>query len=113
MHMDDCLYGSDSWCCCLLPACLTFQVLDANTDYTSSGRTKSASAWKLFKGKSTNHLDKLDSPDGLDKANAQPQLSVPLVEALFLPDFPVKSKDTDYDVRSHALYNSLCLSDFL
>lgn len=52
----------------------------------------------MFKGKSTNALDSMDSSEPLDKQKTQSQLAVPLVEALFLPDFIVKSKDTDYDV---------------
>ncbi len=73
------------------------KVLDVNAEF---GRTKGRDTWRLFKGKSTNQVDKLDSPDSTVKNTAQPQLAVPLVEALFLPDFPVKSSDTDFDVST-------------
>jgi len=62
---------------------------------------KGKGSWRLFKGKSTTQVDRLDSPDAAVKNTAQPQLAVPLVEALFLPDFPVKSSDTDFDVRAY------------
>ncbi|KAL4223756.1 ATP binding [Mactra antiquata] len=70
------------------------QILDINAD---SGRSKGGgSNWKLFKGKSTTHLNKIDHTDSGDKSSSA-QAAVPLVEALFLPDFPVKNKETDTD----------------
>lgn len=68
-----------------------------NSDFNRPAKN---SAWKLFKGKSTTHVDKVDSSDLTDKQNKQEQPSVPLVEALFLPDFPVRSKDSDFDVST-------------
>ncbi|WAR03418.1 S6KL-like protein [Mya arenaria] len=73
------------------------QVLDANVDFSSS-KGKSGSTWRLFRGKSTNAIDKMDANEVAKKKKNQPQLAVPLVEALFLPDFPVKSQDTDFDI---------------
>ncbi|WAR03397.1 S6KL-like protein [Mya arenaria] len=73
------------------------QVLDANVDFSSS-KGKSGSTWRLFRGKSTNAIDKMDANEVATKKKTQPQLAVPLVEALFLPDFPVKSQDTDFDI---------------
>lgn len=71
------------------------QVLDANAEFPRAGK---GSAWKLFKGKSTTHVDRIDTTDAADKQSQQAQSAVPLVEALFLPDFPVRSKDTDFDI---------------
>ncbi|XP_052221380.1 serine/threonine-protein kinase S6KL-like [Dreissena polymorpha] len=73
------------------------QALDVNTNFNKAN-TKSGTAWRMFKGKSTNALDSMDSAEPVDKQKTQSQLAVPLVEALFLPDFIVKSKDTDYDI---------------
>lgn len=63
------------------------QILDGDIDFKDE---KVKTAWKLFKGKSTNYIDKVDGPESLPKAAPQAQLSVPLVESLFLPDFPVR-----------------------
>jgi hypothetical protein len=70
--------------------------LDVNSEFSRGGK---ASNWKLFKGKSTTQIDRVDTTDSAEKSQ-QPQLSVPLVEALFLPDFPVRTKDSDFDVSS-------------
>jgi len=81
-----------------------------NTNF-SAPKGKSGSTWRLFRGKSTNALDKMDSNDSNGvKQKTQPQLAVPLVEALFLPDFPVKSQDTDFDVsRKMIVLLLLCI----
>lgn len=71
----------------LMLRCNVFQLLDLDTDLRQE---KVRAAWKLFKGKSTNNIDQLDSGESTTKGGHQAQLSVPLVESLFLPDFPVR-----------------------
>ena len=63
------------------------QLLEFDEDFRED---KVKNAWRLFKGKSTNHIDKVDSVESPTKGATQAQLSVPLVESLFLPDFPVR-----------------------
>ena len=65
---------------------LFFQLLDVDGDLRPD---KVRAAWKLFKGKSTTNIDQVDA-DTPNKGGPQAQLSVPLVESLFLPDFPVR-----------------------
>lgn len=62
------------------------QLLDVDSDLRPE---KVRAAWKLFKGKSTTNIDQVDN-DTQSKGGPQAQLSVPLVESLFLPDFPVR-----------------------
>lgn len=63
------------------------QLLEFDEDFRED---KVKNAWRLFKGKSTNHIDKVDAVESPTKGATQAQLSVPLVESLFLPDFPVR-----------------------
>ena len=66
---------------------ICFQLLDVDGDLRPD---KVRAAWKLFKGKSTTNIDQADNADTPTKGGPQAQLSIPLVESLFLPDFPVR-----------------------
>ena len=76
-----------------------FQLLEVDTEYK---RDKEKPSWKLFKGKSTNQLDNVDAVGSPSAVTPQAQLSVPLVESLFMPDFPVRGdiEQQEFEVMS-------------
>lgn len=58
-------------------------------------RNKSRGPGRLTRGKSQDEIDKVTSTP------EKPELNVPLVEALFLPDFPIKgdAQGNEFEVQ--------------
>lgn len=77
--------------CCLI--LLLYQFLQVtNPDLV---RNKSRGSGRLTRGKSQDEIDKVTSTP------EKPELNVPLVEALFLPDFPIKgdAQGNEFEVQ--------------